>query len=337
MIVYSERYLEHNQEFHPENSQRLKVVMNYLTKKDVFERVPLLEPVKAGKDDVLRVHTKDYYLDVEEASLRGNEMLDVDTYVNPATFDVALLAAGGVLTCVDKAFEGYETSFALIRPPGHHATSERAMGFCIFNNVAIGAAYAIKKHGVERVAILDYDVHHGNGTQDIFYQDNRVLYISLHQSHLYPGTGSAEEFGEGRGAGYTINMPLPPMVGDRSYLKVISEIAFPVIKQFDPEMIFVSAGYDSHHSDPLGGMNLTTACYREISGSLWDMRKKVIFALEGGYNTSVLAKAIYASISAFFDLPFEAEETMDENRGIASYVDSKITTAKNMLSNYWSF
>ncbi len=337
MIVYSEKFLEHNMEFHPENNQRLKAVMNYLTKKDVFEKVPLIEPSAAGREDILRVHTKDYYSSVKETSLRGGGMLDADTYVNPATFEVALLAAGGVVLCVDKAFGGYDASFALVRPPGHHATSDRAMGFCIFNNAAVGAAYTIKKHGVERVAILDYDVHHGNGTQEIFYRDPKVLYMSLHQTPLYPGTGAVEEVGEGRGAGYTINMPLPPKVGDKSYMKVMSEIAFPILKQFDPDIILVSAGYDSHHSDPLGGMNLTTTCYREISQALASMRKKVVFVLEGGYNVSALAEGVYASISPFFDMLFEAEKSIEEDPRVTSYVSSKIVAAKNVFSNYWSF
>ncbi|MEE9594364.1 MAG: histone deacetylase [Candidatus Hydrothermarchaeales archaeon] len=337
MIVHSERYAEHNQEFHPENSQRLKVVMNYLTKKDVFERVPLIEPTKASRDDILRVHTRDHYRMVEEASLSGREMLDADTYVNLKTFEVAHLTAGGVLTCVDSVLEDYEASFALIRPPGHHATADKAMGFCIFNNVAIGAAYAIKKHRVGRVAILDYDVHHGNGTQDIFYQDPKVLYVSLHQSPFYPGTGSIEEIGEGKGAGYTINMPLPPTTGDGSYLKVLSEIAFPIIKQFDPQLIFVSSGYDSHHSDPLGGMNLTTMAYQGISQGLKELGKKVVFTLEGGYNTSALSESIYASISPFYDLPFEGEEPLEEDNRVSSYVESKIVAAKNLFSNYWGF
>jgi acetoin utilization deacetylase AcuC-like enzyme len=336
MIVYSEKYLEHNQEFHPENSQRLKAVMNYLTKEDVFERVPLLEPIKAGRNEILSVHTKEYYSRIEEASLRGTGMLDVDTYVNPATFDVALLAAGGVLTCVDKAFGDYDISFALIRPPGHHATSDKAMGFCIFNNVAIGTVYAMKKYGAQRIAILDYDVHHGNGTQEIFYKSANVLYVSLHQSHLYPGTGATEEIGEGQGTGYTINIPLPPMIGDKSYLRVISEIALPIIKEFNPNVIFISAGYDSHHSDPLGGMNLTTSCYAEVSRMLKDLGKRIVFALEGGYNTSFLPKAIYASISPLFDLPFGAEEQAEEDDRITSYVESKITVAKRTLSNYWN-
>lgn len=337
MIVYSEKFLEHNMEFHPENNQRLKSVMNYLTKKDVFENVPLLEPHTAGREDILRVHTRDYYSIIKETSLRGGGMLDADTYVNPATFEVALLAAGGAVLCVDKAFEGYKACFALVRPPGHHATSDKAMGFCIFNNAAVGAAYAIKKHGAQRVAILDYDVHHGNGTQEIFYRDPRVLYVSLHQTPLYPGTGALEEVGEGRGLGYNINMPLPPKVGDKSYFKAMSEIAFPIIKQFDPDIIFVSAGYDSHHSDPLGGMNLTTGCYYEISQALSKMKKMVVFVLEGGYNITALAEGIYATISPFFDLPYEMEKPIEEDPRMTSYVASKITVAKNILSNYWSF
>jgi len=337
MIVYSEKYADHNQEFHPENSQRLKEVMKYLTKKDVFEQIPLEAPKKASREDILRVHTRDHYLGIEEACHSGKEMLDADTYVSPNTFEVAHLAAGGVITCVDGVYEDYKSSFALVRPPGHHATMDRAMGFCIFNNVAVGAAYAIKKLGAERVAILDYDVHHGNGTQDIFYQDPKVLYVSLHQSPMYPGTGSPDEVGEGKGEGFTVNLPLPPSIGDSNYLKVASEVAFPIIDQFDPEVIFVSCGYDSHNSDPLGGMNLTTRAYMEISQSLRNTGKKVVFTLEGGYNLSALAKSIYASLTPFFDLPYEGEESIAEDPRVTSYVESKITAAKNLFSDYWAF
>ncbi len=337
MIIYSEKYLEHNQEYHPENNRRLKTAMNFLTREDVFERVPLMEPKAAGMEDVLRAHSRGYYESMEGLSHEGSSMLDADTYVNENSFSVALLAAGGVMTCVDKALEGYEASFAMVRPPGHHATRDKAMGFCIFNNAAIGVRYAMEKHGLERICVLDYDVHHGNGTQEIFYSDPRALYISMHQYPLYPGTGSAEEVGEGNGEGYTINMPLPPMVCDGSYLRVFREIAMPILEQFDPQLVIVSAGYDSHRLDPLGGMNLSTRCYYEISKELKERRYKLVFTLEGGYNLDALAHSIHATLAPLFDIPVELEESTSEDGRVASYVDSKMTASKRELSKYWSF
>ncbi|MEE8168795.1 MAG: histone deacetylase [Candidatus Hydrothermarchaeales archaeon] len=337
MIVYSEKYLGHNQEYHPENNQRLKAIMNHLTREDVFEKVPLLEPYAAREEDILRVHTRDYYQQMESLSLEGEGMLDADTYLTEDSFSVALLAAGGLMTCVDKAFEGYDFSFALIRPPGHHATQDKAMGFCIFNNVAVGASYAIKKYNLDRVFILDYDVHHGNGTQDIFYSDPKVCYLSLHQHPFYPGTGSAEEVGDGKGEGYTVNIPLPPMICDESYLRAFREIAVPILEQFEPQLIIVSAGYDSHHDDPLGGMKLSTKCYYEISNKLRETNCKVIFALEGGYNLKVLPASVYATIAPLFHLPVGLEETIEEDKRITDYVDSKIAAYKRELSRYWSF
>ncbi len=337
MIVYSEKYLLHNQDYHPENNRRLKAIMGLLTKRDVFERVPLLEPTKAHREDILRVHSREYYNMIEELSTRGSGMLGPDTYIDRDTFAVALLAAGGVKTCVDKVFEGYGSAFALVRPPGHHATQDSGMGFCIFNNVAVGAAYARSKYRLDRIAVLDYDAHHGNGTQEMFYDDSRVLYISLHQQPLYPGTGSVEEVGAGRGEGYNINIPLPPMVCDQSCLKAYREIAQPILKQYKPQLILVSAGFDSHRDDPMAGMKLSTNCYYEISKDLMALKSKLVFSLEGGYSPNALANSILSAISPLFDVPCEPEEPSAEDERITSYVNSKITAAKNAFSKYWEF
>ncbi len=337
MIVYSEKYLLHNQEFHPENNQRLKAIMGLLTKRDVFEKVPLLEPVRAHREDILRVHSRDYYNRIEELSARGSGSLDPDTYIDRDTLAVALLAVGGVKTCIDKVFEGYESAFALVRPPGHHATRDGGMGFCIFNNVAAGASYAKSKHRLDKIAILDYDVHHGNGTQDMFYDDPGVLYVSIHQQPLYPGTGSPEEVGAGRGEGYNINVPLPPMVCDRSYLRAYHEIVRPILEQYKPRLTMVSAGFDSHRDDPLAGMKLSTNCYYEISKDLKALKSKLVFSLEGGYNLAALANSVLSAVSPLFDLPFEAEAPSSEDDRITSYVNSKITATKNLLSKYWEF
>lgn len=335
MIIYTEEYLLHDSEYHPENKNRLRSVMNFLTKMDVFEKMPMVEPRRAGDRDILRVHT-DEHLNLIKAADREGGLIDADTYLSKGSFEIAMLAAGGAMTCVDLFLEGYKYNFAMIRPPGHHAEPDRPMGFCLFNNVAIGAKYAIDEHQVERIFVLDFDVHHGNGTQKIFYSSDDVLFFSLHQHPLYPGSGMVEEIGTGKGEGYTINIPLPAGIRDASYLRVINEIAAPIIKEFDPQLIFVSAGYDGHFSDPLGGMALSKDCYYEISRALKQSNAGIIFSLEGGYNLQALAESVYSSIAPFIDVEMECKEPQPEDETITNYVDSKIIAAKKRLHEYWS-
>lgn len=335
MIVYTEEYLKHNEGYHPENKNRVRSIMNLLTKEDVFEKVPVVLPKRADEEDILKIHTKEH-LELIKSTGQTGGLIDIDTYLSEGSFEIAMLAAGGVMSCVDLYNDGYDCNFAMVRPPGHHADPNRAMGFCLFNNVAVGVRYALDKYKLKRIFVLDYDVHHGNGTQKIFYSRDNVLFFSLHQHPLYPGTGAIEEIGEGRGEGYNINIPLPPGVCDRSYLRAINEIAIPVLQEFDPELIFVSAGYDSHYKDPLGGMALSANCYYEISKALKQSGAGVIFSLEGGYNLEALAESVYATISPFFDLEPDLEESITEDATVTKYVDSKLIAAKRRLSEYWN-
>jgi acetoin utilization deacetylase AcuC-like enzyme len=328
MIVYSEKYLEHNKEYHPENNQRLRSIMNLLTKKDVFEKVPLVEPYAAREEDILKVHTKEH---LEFIKAFSGRMVDADTYVTNNSYETALLAAGGILTCVDS-YRDYDYSFALVRPPGHHAETNRAMGFCLFNNVAMGARHAMDKFGLKRIFILDFDVHHGNGTQEIFHSTPEVLFFSIHQHPLYPGTGSLEESRR-----HIIDVPFPPGTADDSYLRAIDEIAMPVMREFKPELVFISAGYDGHYSDPLGGMNLTSRCYYEISKRLVQDKIRAIFTLEGGYNLDALARSVYASMTPIFGLEEEPlEESLKEDERVTEYINSKLRVAKKRISEYWN-
>jgi acetoin utilization deacetylase AcuC-like enzyme len=326
MIVYSEKYKEHDQEYHPENNQRLLRIMRHLTRMDVFEEVPLFEPRYAGREDLLRAHSLEHVENIRRLCESGDTNIGMDTYITFNSYETARLSAGGVLTCVDKFFEGYRHSFALTRPPGHHAERNKAMGFCLFNNAAIAARYAAAEYGVDRVVILDFDVHHGNGTQDIFYSDPGVFYISLHQFPHYPGTGSIDETGSGRGAGLTLNIPLPPKTRDRSFLKAIDEVVIPAIRRYKPGLVIVSAGYDAHHSDPLGGLELSHSCYYEVSRRLMDNTPGLIYALEGGYNLNSLPESVYASMMPLFDLRGEPPEPpMDENPAVTRYVERRLS------------
>jgi|Deesub1362A_J573_1020465.scaffolds.fasta_scaffold00350_31 acetoin utilization deacetylase AcuC-like enzyme len=327
MIVYSEKYLLHNNDTHPENNKRLKSVMNFLTKKDAFEKIPLIEPSPAKKEDILRVHTKEH---LEFIANFPTGMIDADTYVTDKSYEVAMLAAGGVITCVDQ-MDDYKYSFALVRPPGHHAEKDRAMGFCLFNNLAVGAGYAIAKRKIKRVFILDFDLHHGNGTQDIFQSNTHVLFASLHQYPFYPGTGGIDEIKEN-----IINIPLPPGTCNSSYLKAIDEIILPVLEEFKPKLVFVSAGYDAHHEDPLGGMKLTTQAYYEISKRLVEYGANTIFVLEGGYNLSALARCVYATLIPIMDLYDEPlEESINEEEMVTNYIESRLQAVKRRVLEFW--
>jgi len=221
-------------------------------------------------------------------------MLDPDTTTCPESYKAALLAAGGVMNAADAVHEGkMNNAFAFIRPPGHHAERDRAMGFCFFNNIAIAAEHLLKKRGLQRVAIIDFDVHHGNGTQHAFYDRDDVLFTSIHRGPFYPGTGSADELGHGRGVGYTLNVPLSTGADDDAYKRAFDERIFPVVRDFQPQIILCSAGFDSHRRDPLGGMKMSTDGYRWIGRTLGDFSKdlcdgKVVYVLEGGYDLVAL-------------------------------------------------
>jgi acetoin utilization deacetylase AcuC-like enzyme len=234
----------------------------------------------------------------------GGGWLDGDTVISSASYDVALHAAGGVIKATDGVMRGeLDSAFALVRPPGHHAIQSRAMGFCLFNNVAIAAKYAENNYNLERILIVDFDVHHGNGTQETFYSDPKVLYFSTHQYPLYPGTGSIWEMGTGDGEGTTINMPLPAWCGDEEYLQLFQEILVPIARRFQPQLILVSAGYDTHWADQIALMQVSITGFarmvmilKELASELCQGR--LVFTLEGGYNKQALAYSIKATLEA---------------------------------------
>ncbi|MFQ5800405.1 MAG: histone deacetylase [Candidatus Hydrothermarchaeales archaeon] len=331
MIVYSEGFLKHDLEGHPENKNRLVKIMEVLGSRGVFETVPLIEPLPANVDDILGVHTKQHIADMQTTSKMG-ESLFGDTYFTKETYETALLASGGVITCINNEAK---RCFALVRPPGHHATQGAAMGFCIFNNVAVGAAYARKK-SYERIAILDFDLHHGNGTQQIFFNDD-ILYVSLHQWPHYPGTGSMEEVGGGKGEGYTVNIPLSAGVSDKSYRLALNEIVFPVLEEFAPDILFISAGYDGHFNDPLGDLRLSSRIYQNIAENVKRTAKKVVFSLEGGYNLNALPHCVYASLQGLFGLKGEAfDAEQKEDKRVSEHVEMELKALRRLISDYWN-
>jgi acetoin utilization deacetylase AcuC-like enzyme len=300
-LLRSPRFLDHDTGDHVENAVRLPAIDAELERQDLIAGRPDLAFGPADIADVERVHNPWYVEAIERAAENGGGWLDHDTYLSPASFDVAMLAAGAAVAAVDAALDGtVARSFAIVRPPGHHATPERGMGFCLLNNVAIAAAHALAR-GLTRVLVVDWDVHHGNGTQDAFYATDQVLFFSVHQYPFYPGTGAADETGIGKGEGYTINVPLPAGQRDETYLRLFDERLLPAARRYRPELILISAGYDAHAHDPLGGMRLTESGFAALAERLSTLAadladNRLIAVLEGGYDPLALARSVAATL-----------------------------------------
>jgi acetoin utilization deacetylase AcuC-like enzyme len=302
--LYSPVFLEHEEEGHPESPERLRQILRVLEETGVLPRLTALEPVAATDMQIAAVHAPQHIDLVRRLIARGGGHFDADTYANARSLDAATLAAGALIRAVDAVMAGeIDNAFALVRPPGHHATRSRAMGFCIFNNIAIAARHALDAHKLERVLIVDYDVHHGNGTQDIFYNTSRVLYFSTHQYPHYPGTGDWRELGEGDGAGFTVNVPLPPRVGDEGYQRVFDDLLFPLAERYQPQLVLVSVGFDAHWSDPLASENLSIAGYAALARTAVEIARemcggRIVFTLEGGYDLDALGYGAAATFRA---------------------------------------
>jgi acetoin utilization deacetylase AcuC-like enzyme len=301
---YDDRFLEHTYPGHPENANRLVAVMEGLEKSGLLNRLTRIPVEPADEDEIARIHTRSYIQQVRRMSERGGGHLDPDTYVVPASFEAALLAAGGLMAVTRAVLDAQvRNGFALVRPPGHHALAGHGMGFCIFNNIAIAARDALTRPDVDRVLIVDFDVHHGNGTQDAFESAPDVLFLSTHQFPHYPGTGRVQETGRGEGLGTVVNVPLPAGVGDSGYAQVLQEILWPLAHRYDPQLILVSAGFDAHWTDPLAMMLLSLSGYAHIARELVAMADelcggRLVVTLEGGYDTTVLSNAVQNAFHA---------------------------------------
>jgi acetoin utilization deacetylase AcuC-like enzyme len=290
---------------HPEHARRLDAVLRGVEEARLDRALVAVPPRPATREELLRVHTA-AHVDLVARTAGRSVRLDPDTATSPRSHEAALLAAGAVVEAVDRVLDArLDRAFCVVRPPGHHATRSRAMGFCLYNNVAAGAAAALAR-GLERVAVLDFDVHHGNGTQDVFEEDPRVLFISSHQFPFYPGTGDLDEVGEGPGRGFTVNLPMPAGCGDEEYARVYREVVGPIARSFDPQLVLVSAGFDAAAGDPLAAMQLSPAGFRAIadacvSAAAGAARGRVVAVLEGGYSEAGLATGAAALVSSLVE------------------------------------
>ena len=332
--VYDELYLEHDTGSHPENAGRLTAIMRALAERGMLDELVQVDARDATDGELRAIHRAEYIEQVRRTAERGGAWLDGDTYVSPRSYAAAIRAAGGLVALVEAIMSGdVDNGFALVRPPGHHAVAGRGMGFCLFNNVAIAAASALTGHGLNRVLIVDYDVHHGNGTADSFYSDPRVLYFSTHQYPHYPGTGHWSETGSGEGEGYTVNVPLPGGVGDEGYRRVFDDLLVPIAERYDPELVLVSVGYDAHWRDPLAHMRLSTSgywwlakCLRELANRTCEGR--VAFILEGGYDLEALTSGVMATFDALRGQ--ECTDSLGSSRGTETGVDALLERIKEV-------
>ena len=327
VVVTSDRFADHlTPPGHPERAERAETMQSAIAAWKKSSGA-VLAPREASDEDLARIHEPKYLESLK--ALRGRAaMLDADTYTSPESEEVARLAAGAVLTAVDGVLKsgapGAARGLALVRPPGHHAERDRAMGFCLYNNIAIGAAWA-RTRGLARVAIVDYDVHHGNGTQHSFFGDPSVLFVSSHQFPFYPGTGAAGEVGRQDGVGFTVNLPIEAGATDGDYDLAYRELVVPVLREFRPELILVSAGFDAHERDPLGGMRVTTEGYGRLTTRLLAAADelcggRIVFVTEGGYDLEALAACIaqVVELSSAAALPKLPAIAGDVRRGTAT-------------------
>jgi len=328
---------------HPESPDRLREIYQIIEEEEMKGRVlGKVKPRSATREELETVHSPAYIDLIASTAGKPYVRLDADTSTCAKSYETALLAAGGLLELIKVVMQGkLNNGFALVRPPGHHAERDRAMGFCLFNNVAIGAHYALKNFPLQRILIVDWDVHHGNGTQNSFYEDPRVLYFSTHRYAFYPGTGAATEVGRGRGEGFTVNIPLSPGAGDPEYGIIFEKILKPVALEYQPQLILVSAGFDTHYNDPLGGMEVTERGFARMTQILMEIAAataegKLAFTLEGGYNFAAERRSVKAVIEELSQgLPLDKTDLVEEEKAKYPEMEKFLLQLKGIQKRYW--
>jgi acetoin utilization deacetylase AcuC-like enzyme len=340
-FVYDDFFLKHeNGPSHPENPDRLIAIMDALGKWQYHDSIEMISPEEASVDQLAMVHTGEYINMIKKLSSGGGlSFLDMDTGVNKYTYKCALLGAGGCFKGLDLIFKPdsrFNKFFLAARPPGHHAFTSRGSGFCIFNNIALGTKYAQKKYGIKKIAIIDFDAHHGNGTQDVFYDDGDVFYISFHQYPHYPGSGDFNEIGDGSGKGYNMNFPFTAGTKEPDYIAAIIDIVIPVIERFAPELILVSAGYDSHLSDHMSSLGLTSVSYRKIIIAISSLAQylckgRVGIVLEGGYEYLSTSESVLETIYGCMDISELGD--LKDKQGLEDYLMSDGCVLREKVKN----
>jgi len=334
LLLFDERMIEHDPgPGHVERSDRLRAIEAVLSLRSLTNS--RIEPARAAtEEEIARVHSLDHIARVGELAGQYGS-LDPDTHVSPDSVRAAVLAAGAAARGIDALCTGVAANaFALVRPPGHHAVAGRGMGFCLFNNIAIAAAHARAVYGKQRIVVIDWDVHHGNGTESIFYDTDSVLFISVHQAPLYPGTGEARVSGAGAGIGHTVNVPLQAGAGNGDYARVFREIVLPIAESYGPDLVLVSAGFDAHRDDPLGGMEVTEDGFATLCGQVRDFARHsacpLMLSLEGGYDLAALARSVHACIDV---LTGDAPPTADVRS--SSRAESDLRTVLARQREFW--
>lgn len=335
-MIYHPDYLKRETGTHPERKERLLSILSRLNETGILERLTHIEPERASTKEIQYVHTAEH---IEKARRHSEQELplDPDTLMCRNSFDVALLAAGGAIAAVDAVLGDLDTSFALVRPPGHHAMPNRGMGFCIFNNIAIAARHA-QKNGTKRVLIIDWDAHHGNGTQAAFYDDPSVLYFSTHEYPHYPGTGWLDEVGTEGGEGYNINVPLPSGTDNAGFIAAFEEILTPAALEFSPDIVLISAGQDACANDGLASMRMTPSGFGVLASIVMSIADetcggKTAAVLEGGYDLDMLAESVSSIFEAFIGEEIVRDEQSLQNYAVRKRLDEVI----NIQKRYWNF
>lgn len=330
-IVFSNEFNKHDTADHPENADRLYVLLDALEQAPFYKILECIKPELLPEKLLHEVHSDEMIQRVKEISDQGDSWIDLDTYVCKSDYTVARLAAGGVaLICRNVVNGDASNAYALVRPPGHHASADRSMGFCLFNNAGL-AAHELSKKG-KRVLIFDHDVHHGNGTQSIFYRRNDVMYQSFHLSPHYPGTGDTDEIGEGLGRGYTVNAPLEFGQGDGAVSQLLDEIFIPITRQYKPHLVIISAGYDSHHADQLGGLRLSANFFGEIIRRFQVVQPKIVCTLEGGYNFKWIGKCFLSQLGQMVGHPLLFDDPVKGNDDVTALIKKM----KKGFGEYWN-
>jgi acetoin utilization deacetylase AcuC-like enzyme len=340
-IVKDKRYLRHyTGEYHPENHHRLEAIYEMLEEEGMKGKFREIVPRPAAREELEMVHTSRYVDQIAATYGRDHTMLDPDTSTSSESWEIARLAVGGLLNLVDGVMKGdLKNGFALVRPPGHHAETNRGMGFCIFNNVAIAAKYARQKYNLEKIMIVDWDLHHGNGTQNAFYEDPHVLYFSTHQFPYYPGSGSMGEIGRGEGTGFTVNVPLPGGQGDIEYVQIFRQLLYPIAEEYAPQLLLVSAGFDIYFQDPLGAMDVTPGGFYRMTEIVMEIAKKcceerIIMVLEGGYDLTGLRESVKASLKKLGEIEYSVPNEGKKRKEMAETKEI-IKSVRTVQKKFW--